>query len=109
MEDPARVAPLLAGADVGLAKERPAVEDGHGGGRVLDAHDVRVGGVDGQGQLHVEEGDEGRRFEPKAEAGEVDGKELELGILGPNGHHDGGGSGDYGGDSGGSSYTTHDA
>ncbi|GMN60181.1 hypothetical protein TIFTF001_029270 [Ficus carica] len=71
----ARPRRLGAGLDVGRAEELALVEDGHGGGGVMDGGDVGIGDVDGQDELGVED------WEVELEGGEVDGNQMESGVL----------------------------
>ena len=54
-EQLARLRTLGAGLDLGGAQQGAVVEDGHGGGGVVDGHDVGVGDVDGEDELDVED------------------------------------------------------
>ena len=56
-EELAGLGGLGAGQDVSGAEEGAFVEDGHGGGGVVDGSDVGVGDVDGEDEVGVEEGE----------------------------------------------------
>ncbi|KAM1100282.1 hypothetical protein FF1_006721 [Malus domestica] len=66
---------LRACLDLGGTEEGALVEDGHGGGGVVDGGDVGVGDLDGEDELGVEE------WEVELEGGQLDGHDVEGGVL----------------------------
>lgn len=81
-QDPAGVGALRAGVHPRRAEQRALVEDGHGGGAVLDGDDVGVADVHGEDEIGVE-----RRGEVDPEGGELDGGQVEGGVPGTANHH----------------------
>lgn len=65
-EQLARFGGLRAGLDLGRAEKRAVVEDGHGGGGVVDGGDVGVGDMYGEDEVSFED------WEVELEGGEVD-------------------------------------
>lgn len=84
-EDAARGGLQRAGQDLGGAEQGAVVEDGEGRRRVADGGGVGVGDMDGEDELHVQQG------EIELEGGELDGDQVEGGVPGSAVDHGGDG------------------